>query len=266
MNRPCLICGKSDYHILKAVSLSLCKSCGLLQVKELPADTTKFYRDNYYKEHSTFQGRPGRSNESIYQDGRGRGKAIYEYLSSNLPYPVKRVVDLGCGHGGTVAYLNEHGYTALGVDLNTEAVKFAQQQGLDCRIADVTEATLPADLVIMSHVVEHFTNPLDTIKKIKQNYPDTLIYIQVPGLIGMAGKSFDIRRFIDPAHVSYFTLGSLTNLMSMCGYRRVAGNSFIHSLFAPAEQGHITNVYLRTLGYLTQASIRKTLRLRAIGW
>jgi SAM-dependent methyltransferase len=75
----------------------------------------------------------------------------------------RRVLDVGCGYGRNLRALKEHGFDVLGVEVNEQIVQANRSAGLAC----VTPAEFEGmqgqfDLVLMSHVVEHFA-PRDLV-------------------------------------------------------------------------------------------------------
>jgi SAM-dependent methyltransferase len=73
-----------------------------------------------------------------------------------------RILELGCGSGDMVAFLEEKGFEqVIGIDISGEQIAIAQERGLNCQRADVfsyldsTEDTF--DVVIAKDFVEHFT-------------------------------------------------------------------------------------------------------------
>ena len=76
----------------------------------------------------------------------------------------RQVLDIGCGRGEFVQLLAEEGIEARGIDLDADAVAYAQELGLPVQQADaltylagLPEASL--DGVFMAQVVEHLTPP-----------------------------------------------------------------------------------------------------------
>jgi len=72
------------------------------------------------------------------------------------------VLDIGCGRGEFVQLLIEQGIAARGIDLDADAVAFAQESGLPVQCADALSylASLPdcsLDGIFMAQVVEHLT-------------------------------------------------------------------------------------------------------------
>ena len=73
------------------------------------------------------------------------------------------VIDVGCGFGRTLRLLKVAGIDATGIDINPEIVAHNRRDGLVCLSPEefVDQHRL-VDVLIMSHVVEHF-NPRDLL-------------------------------------------------------------------------------------------------------
>ena len=92
---------------------------------------------------------------------------------SRKPQKECRVLDVGCGYGKKLRALQEAGYTVLGVDVNSEIVEDNQKSGLPCvTTADFLQQTEQFDMMLMSHIIEHF-NPPD-LKNFMDAYLDKL--------------------------------------------------------------------------------------------
>jgi SAM-dependent methyltransferase len=67
------------------------------------------------------------------------------------------VLDVGCGYGRTLRLLKSAGIEATGVDINSEIVTHNRNAGLACcSPAEFAESNQLVDVIVMSHVVEHF--------------------------------------------------------------------------------------------------------------
>ena len=78
-----------------------------------------------------------------------------------------RLLDVGCGNGENVAYLQKLGWQVTGVEPDPEAANLARDRfGLEVRTGSLEEAGFPAeyyDAITMAHVVEHLADPIGTL-------------------------------------------------------------------------------------------------------
>jgi len=84
-----------------------------------------------------------------------RISAFVRRATAGVERPV--VLDVGCGYGRTLRALNATGIEALGIDVNPEIVAHNVRDGLDsCTPEEFRARGMTADVIVMSHVVEHF--------------------------------------------------------------------------------------------------------------
>jgi len=75
----------------------------------------------------------------------------------------RRILDVGCGYGRNIKMLGAAGFDVLGVDVNEHIVNANRAAGLQCMTtADFLRSDEIFDLVVMSHVIEHF-EPADLV-------------------------------------------------------------------------------------------------------
>lgn len=82
-------------------------------------------------------------------------------LIPEAPRPGAVLVDLGCGAGLLAPRVAEHGYTHIGVDRSSSALRQAADHGVHSVLADVTAVPLPdacADVVVAGEILEHVTD------------------------------------------------------------------------------------------------------------
>jgi hypothetical protein len=113
------------------------------------------------------------------------------------------------------------------------------------------------DIVIYSHVLEHtrLPNELFLIKSIC--HKNTLIYIEVPGLLSVHINYIDFLLYLQNAHLYYFSLNVLTNLFQRFGFSLVFGDEYIHSLFIYGDHCSVihSNCYEENIRYLRKIEI-----------
>ncbi|MGD9590880.1 MAG: class I SAM-dependent methyltransferase [Mycolicibacterium sp.] len=208
----------------------------------LTDDSLAAFYDNEYQLLYTGA---GEAPDTYLKGQRIRGTNISQSVAGSLPVG-SYVVDIGCGAGWALLPFREEGHRVAGCDLGGTFLEAGRAQGLDLRHGDHTTLTDigPFDLVILSHVFEHLTDPRKLMDDIKPMLaPSGLVYVEVPGPQRISTDFGDPRRYFQNAHLWNFDLGSLTATMAGFGYRQVKGNEFIRSLFipddavAPADRG-----------------------------
>jgi 2-polyprenyl-3-methyl-5-hydroxy-6-metoxy-1,4-benzoquinol methylase len=135
-----------------------------------------------------------------------------------------RILDVGCGRGGMVFWLQQRGYPrAEGVDLSREQVETARRLG----IPNVQQADLSSylgsrpgfyDALILRDVVEHFTR--EQIVEVLQLCraairPGGSVIVQVPNA---ESPFFGRIRSGDFTHELAYTSSSVTQLFNVVGF------------------------------------------------
>ena len=108
----------------------------------------------------------------------------------NLPLKDSTVVEIGSNVGGIVCAYSEVANEAIGVEIHPErhrvAVDYAKEGGFKAKFVhqaaeDIYQMGVRADLVIMSDVLEHLTDPEKSIQNIRSILKrDSILYIIFP--------------------------------------------------------------------------------------
>lgn len=107
------------------------------------------------------------------------------------------VLDVGCGYGRTLRALKSAGIDALGIDVNAEIVASNIRAGFDACLPEAFRARgLTADVIVMSHVVEHFEP-----SRLLAFMDDYLDYLRPGGHLVLATPLANERFFDDFDHV-----------------------------------------------------------------
>ncbi len=222
----------------------ICKDCGLVITspriceESLPYYYDKYYHPlNYGKEHLEDQ-------TALFADGQG--KKIFNILKEFLPYKEKlKVLEIGAGTGNVLAEfrdeakLNNIHIEELGTEYSNDCIIKAKKENniniILGNIETVVKRKEQFDVIILSHVFEHFIDlqeELDRLKKIINK--DTLLYIEVPGIIVSNKKSYYIFSFLGylvHAHMYNFTKDSLVNVLQKNGFENIFVNEEVESIF-----------------------------------
>ena len=95
-------------------------------------------------------------------------KFIENYTSEN-----PKILDVGCGKGRILQYLQSQGYSPKGVDLNPVLVGCCRQQGLEAYTTNELNEQLQFDVIIMFHVIEHMGH--EKLLEFMDSYLDLLL-------------------------------------------------------------------------------------------
>jgi len=238
---PCL-CGGNDSLLIGTcdryglpVHTHLCRYCGVMWTNPRMTENSlkKFYEEDY---RSIYVGSP-QAPDSFFREQVEHGQRVYNYVKSCIKEPSKeqlKVFDVGCGAGGTLIPFKKNGWFAFGCDLGEEYLIRGKEEGLILEHGDLRVLSQygPANLVILSHVLEHFPNPADDLNEISELLGESgYIYVEVPGIFKIHNTYGDVLLFLQNAHLYHFTLNSLSSLMAQAGFKLVKGDENINALF-----------------------------------
>ena len=103
---------------------------------------------------------------------RERLIAAVDFVKQAISLGGKSVVDLGCGDGGLLALLKDHGIEAYGYDLMPKNIDYAVNiRGVDARYTDFNSNNIDyADIAIMTEVLEHMEDPHSVVKNLPSKF------------------------------------------------------------------------------------------------
>lgn len=152
-----------------------CTKCGTLvsqagltiEETQVETDEVDFYGKEYWLSHQTQDyGFP-----DIYQRARqDLPERCVHWLQTLLRYksPPASVLELGCGHGGSVALLQWAGFGASGLEMSPWVVEFARKTFdipmLVGRVEEQQIAPESLDAIVLYDVLEHLPDPLATMQ------------------------------------------------------------------------------------------------------
>jgi SAM-dependent methyltransferase len=250
-------CGNDSYEVLSEkdryglpVTTGICKKCGLIyqNPRLCPESLKDFYRRIYrtlYEESMP---------SKCFTDQLYRGKRIVRRVYRSLGRLPKRVVEVGCGAGGILKAFQNMGATTLGVDLDEDYINYGRRNGIQLYIGGSEK--LPknyADLVILSHVLEHFSDIGKELAAIQDLLvPQGFLYIELPGVFRMRNYSYDFLKSLQNAHNYYFTLKTLEQVLGFHGWKLNDGDESIFGIFKYSSpmKGPLRNYYAKISRYL----------------
>jgi len=237
----CDLCGGDAFEIIshadrhkQALDTGLCLKCGLVMHMPVPseAEVNAYYASRYRQDYH------GESTPSERRIMRAWNNAqrIYDQLKPTIS-DVKTVFEVGAGIGCTVKLFETKGLQASGIEPNHDFNAFTQQR-LFADVQNVNlfdmEAAPRTDLMLLIHVIEHFSSPKKALQHMHRLiHDDGLLYVECPNVTGPFA-TYD--RMFHYAHIYNFSPQTLQAMVEQCGFERIAlfsndSDPDIHMLF-----------------------------------
>ena len=150
----------------------------------------------------------------------------YEWAKS---IPKGAALDIGCGDGTNALQLQKLGFTVEGCEISETAVKKAMHNGIQAKVADLNNETLPFkpdtySFIWFTDVIEHVFEPNMLLHNIygllkKNGY----LYLTTPNVawygirleVGIMGKTL---HDVHPGHIHWFNRKRLLQVLSDHGF------------------------------------------------
>ncbi|MBI4794841.1 MAG: class I SAM-dependent methyltransferase [Deltaproteobacteria bacterium] len=134
--------------------------------------------------------------------------------------PGLKVLEVGCSWGLALHHLQEMGAQVLGVEPDPEQAAHAQRQGdleiIQSRFEDLDLPGKKFDLILASHVIEHFPQPLAFLRGARElAHPGTRLLLETPNILA---PKVSPRRVFSLAHNFYFSPQTLKWLLLKAGW------------------------------------------------
>jgi len=142
------------------------------------------------------------------------------YLENNKG----KILDVGCGSGIFLDFLNRNGWDTTGVDFDAGAVEYARAKKLNVKYGNVSEQNFPDnsfDVITLAHVIEHIYDPIGLLKECYRILkPNGKIIVATPNTNSLGHKNFKKywRGLEPPRHINVFSPESLTNAVILSGF------------------------------------------------
>ena len=278
---PTCVCGSENSQPVMTgdrfglpVGMVVCTECGLLRTTpRLAAECLpKFYEDDYHGLHmGTPEPPPG---QALFKSGQG--SRIYEFIGPRVTGPSLNVIEVGCGTGTVLrefevaARADGRTVSSTGCEYSDAYVAEGRRLGTNVLHGgiDALEGTPVPDVIIMSHVLEHFADVRSELAKLRGLAgPGTLFYIEVPGVFAIhRNKTYDyeLGKYFTLAHTYHFTLATLRKCLADAGLEVLNGDERVACIArAAAIDGNaIPGAYAEMVSYLDQLSASSWHRLR----
>lgn len=231
-HKSCLCSSSNKKNLFKldrynlSTSVCLCKDCGLVYSDlTLPDDEMKkFYSSDAYRYFYNYidKGLKNKSNHSSsfiedIHDIHGINNSLSLICENYLHKKNELILEFGSGYAQLSRSLPVKG-KLIAIDYSKNAVNFLRKLNIEAYqggIKILGKINKKFDLIILSHVVEHFQDFNKELKEIlKYLKDDGLVYIEVPNL----DNKYNLDQ-IQNAHNYYFTTNTLIYYCSKLGLK-----------------------------------------------
>lgn len=218
---PCPLCHSSSNNpdwVLEDYSFTRCKQCGVMyqSVRPVKSDLEARYDDEYFQYEI--------ENEDNFLNLMLQG---IEDVGFNLE-DRGSLLDIGCATGIFLSYLKRRDWSVQGVEICAPAANYGvERRGVPIVIGDLESAGFKDssfDIVHISHVIEHVTDPKAFVSEIfRVLKPGGILYCTTPNIDGFQAKLFkEGWRSAIADHMVLFSVKSLKSLLMSCGFRIIS--------------------------------------------
>ncbi|WP_372365259.1 class I SAM-dependent methyltransferase [Candidatus Uabimicrobium sp. HlEnr_7] len=239
----CTVCASGEHEFMFSgkdqmlniegeYSLYRCCKCKSLLIKPVPKNLDKHYpRERYYALKGE-DGIPG-SGDALFRVFYAKNSS---HILKLLSWPLRKAfrstkivtngnfLDVGCGSGHFLVYMQTHGMNCYGVDSGRFSQEFAAKHNLNIFHGEVAKAKYPSDffdVITMNHTLEHVVNPSETLRELCRILkPKGRLIIGVPQLHSIAYKIFQ-RHWAEldiPRHMFVCSTKNLKKLVTQAGF------------------------------------------------
>lgn len=188
----CKLCSSTESEMFEqlvdrgiAIEYRLCRSCGLVYLWPQPSEDEL---QSYYA--TAYRASFGVKDMTPNPRHLRRAAHLTDYLEDRVTAKIRNHLDIGCGNGALLQAISQtFGCASAGIELDEECQKYVRDQGLKvfgnlrARLAVEPE---PADLVTMSHVLEHLSDPVAFLVQLREEAlrSDGWLLLEVPNVFG----------------------------------------------------------------------------------
>ncbi len=198
-----------------AVTTVICRGCGLVYHNPVIDDQDRQSLDisaRKWHTDATLNPRQIRKQERRW---RLQWPVVREAFQPGI-----KVLEIGGGLGGVGGRLKAKGAAVWGVEPDPEQAAYARDHwGLDMQAARFEDVDFPGhqfDLILASHVIEHFTEPLAFLEKARALVaPEGKLFLETPNILA---PKVSYRRLFSLPHNFYFSPRTLGWLLAKAGW------------------------------------------------
>ena len=219
-----------------------------------------FYRNEYYetknKKNNKNQVNRIEVVETTDDDIWSRKTWLLEakiILERHIGFNLKSLLDIGCGYGTFIDFMDKHGWEVQGLEPSNVAYNLAKQKGLNVfngTLEDFCNINYKKySCINLNNVLEHLENPVNVLRVCKNMLNDDgIIRIKVPNdfnqLQFIANKKVKNKNWwiAYPDHINYFTFSSLGKILKDLDFKIIhKSTDFPMEIFLLMGENYVDN-------------------------
>jgi len=257
----------------------LCSKCGIIRSGVV---FDSFSNDAFYKnEYRSIYVGAKIPPANFFEDQAVRGRDLFIFWKAFLPeVKLENVFEVGCGAGGILKAFAESGIKCSGNDYDVQYLDYGRSKGFDLYCGSYSDILTDAsvDLIILSHVMEHFLDPVNELQKlIRKIRPGGYLLVEVPGILYIDKSYYNPILYLQNAHVFSYYYDHLRIFFMQLGLEVVTGNercTFIlkkpfnwhEQLIISIYDSALSDSFDRIAKYIFRTHIRYRLKLNPYQW
>ena len=138
------------------------------------------------------------------------------------------ILDIGCGEGNFLSYLDSKKFDKTGIEINNEGYKATKIKGINVFNQDISGVNFDGkkfDVISLWHVLEHIKEPKLLFENIKKNLNNNgIVIFQIPntGSIGFKYGKKNWFHMDSPRHLMLYNIKSVKKLCELTGFKIVS--------------------------------------------
>jgi len=235
----CNLCGADDYQVLfeakvaQANQIVKCNVCGLMYANprlQVDADAIQHYDPKFILDNLNSYGIQQRINKEKLQVKDY--KDTKEYLNVHFAKRGK-LLEIGSGFGFLLDYFRQDDWQVTGIEPNKGLCLYSQLNlGLSTSPISIEKSDIAPnslDVALFIHVIEHVSDPLDSLKRLYTYLkPGGILVLETPRYDTLIFKALGKRErsLRCDGHIYFFTSKTLTEISQKAGFK-VLKNDYV---------------------------------------
>ncbi len=243
------LCGSMEFDLVASVDrytfqqkTVICRVCGLMQSnpRMTEREYSRFYSSDIYR--LCYEG------EDYILSAKKRyslnyGEDIFREINRIRGTDQKvSILEFGAGGGWNLLPFIKAGAKTMGIDYSKSLVALGASYGIPMKEGGIEQIDEKYDIIILNHVIEHFINPVETLRMISAHLNESgLLYIASPDI-----NNFSMGQ-LQNAHTYYFNPKTLKYYCSNTNLQCIA--------FGRAQNVHMFGIFKLSRKPLKQPDI-----------